>query len=48
MRIIIEIKRDEGMREEIEKFLEPFIKIFSPIRWVKPENVHITLGRNNE
>lgn len=43
MRVFIGIKLDERVHEEIEKFLEPFKKISSPIRWVKPENVHITL-----
>ena len=43
MRVFIGIKLDERVHNEIEKFLEPFKKISSPIRWVKPENVHITL-----
>ena len=43
MRIFIGIKLDERVHDEIEKFLEPFKKISSPIRWVKPENVHFTL-----
>jgi 2'-5' RNA ligase len=43
MRVFIGIKLDERVHEEIEKFLAPFKKISSPIRWVNPENVHITL-----
>lgn len=27
----------------IEKFLEPFREIASPVRWVKPKNIHLTL-----
>jgi 2'-5' RNA ligase len=43
MRIFIGIKLDERVHDEIEKFLKPFKKISSPVRWVKPANVHITL-----
>ncbi|MGD2086174.1 MAG: RNA 2',3'-cyclic phosphodiesterase [Candidatus Aminicenantes bacterium] len=43
MRVFIGIKLDERVHEEIEKFLEPFKKIASPIRWVRPGNVHVTL-----
>jgi 2'-5' RNA ligase len=43
MRVFIGIKLDERVHDEIEKFLAPFKKISSPIRWAKPENVHITL-----
>ncbi|UCH96742.1 MAG: RNA 2',3'-cyclic phosphodiesterase [Candidatus Aminicenantes bacterium] len=43
MRVFIGIKLDERVHDEIEKFLKSFKKISSPVRWVKPENVHITL-----
>ncbi|MCP5046133.1 MAG: RNA 2',3'-cyclic phosphodiesterase [bacterium] len=31
------------MHEAIEKFLEPFKKLPTPIRWVKTKNIHLTL-----
>jgi 2'-5' RNA ligase len=43
MRIFIGIKLDDRVHEEIESFLKPFKKISSPLRWVKPANVHLTL-----
>ena len=43
MRIFIGIKLDEPLMEQIEKFLEPIKNINSPVRWVKRENLHITL-----
>ncbi len=43
MRVFIGIKLDDRVHEEIEKFLAPFKKISSPVRWVNPENVHVTL-----
>jgi 2'-5' RNA ligase len=43
MRIFIGIKLDSNAIEQIEKFLKPFKKINTPIRWIKPETVHITL-----
>jgi RNA 2',3'-cyclic 3'-phosphodiesterase len=43
MRIFIGIKLDTAAIEHVEKFLKPFKKISTPIRWVKPSNIHITL-----
>ena len=43
MRIFIGIKLDDRVHEEIESFLKPFKKNSSPLRWVKPANVHLTL-----
>jgi 2'-5' RNA ligase len=43
MRIFIGIKLDDTVLKEIEKFLKPFKKIASPIKWTKPENIHVTL-----
>jgi RNA 2',3'-cyclic 3'-phosphodiesterase len=43
MRIFIGIKLDDRVHEEIESFLKPFKKISSPMRWVKPANIHLTL-----
>ncbi len=43
MRIFIGIRLDNDVIAAIEKFLEPFKKTNTPIRWVKPENTHITL-----
>lgn len=43
MRIFIGIKLDEEILRAIEKFLKPFQKIGSPLKWTKPENLHITL-----
>ena len=43
MRVFIGIKLDDNTLGAIEKFLEPFKKISTPIRWVKLKNVHLTL-----
>ena len=43
MRIFIGIKLDKTVHQRVESFLEPFKKIKSPVRWVKPANIHITL-----
>ena len=43
MRIFIGVKLNETVHQKIETFLKPFKKAGTPIRWVKPENVHITL-----
>jgi len=43
MRIFIGIMPDRAVHEKIEKFLKPFKKMSSPIRWVNPANVHLTL-----
>jgi 2'-5' RNA ligase len=43
MRIFIGIKLPEDVREKIEKFLKPFKKISSPVRWTRPANIHVTL-----
>ncbi len=45
MRIFIGIKLDDTVHRKIDSFLKPFKKINSPVslRWVKPENIHITL-----
>lgn len=43
MRVFIGIKPDDSVRETIKNALEPFQKIPTPIRWVKPENIHLTL-----
>lgn len=43
MRIFIGINFSDSTREEIERSLKPFKKIATPIKWVKPENVHLTL-----
>jgi 2'-5' RNA ligase len=43
MRIFIGIRLDDAVIDAIEKFLKPFKKINTPIRWVKPGNTHITL-----
>ena len=43
MRIFIGIKLDKSVQDKIEKFLKPFKKISSPLKWVKPGNIHITL-----
>lgn len=43
MRVFIGIKLSDDVHEKIGKFLKPFQRIASPVRWVKPENVHITL-----
>ena len=43
MRIFIGIKLDNYVLDTIEAFLKPFKKISSPIKWVKNENLHITL-----
>jgi 2'-5' RNA ligase len=43
MRIFIGIKFDDSTREEIDRALKPFKKIAAPIKWVKTENIHLTL-----
>lgn len=43
MRTFIGIKLDANAIEQTEKYLKPFKKISTPIRWVALENVHITL-----
>jgi 2'-5' RNA ligase len=51
MRIFIGIKFDKTTIEKIIISLKPFKKIATPIRWVKPENIHLTLkfiGEINE
>jgi 2'-5' RNA ligase len=43
MRIFIGIKLNETLLDKIEKFLKPLKKNHSPVKWVKRENLHITL-----
>lgn len=43
MRIFIGIKFDDSTRDAIESALKPFKKIGTPIKWVKTENIHLTL-----
>jgi len=43
MRIFIGIKLDKTVQDKIEKFMKPFKKISSPLKWVKPGDIHITL-----
>lgn len=43
MRIFIGIKFEDSTREEIERALKPFKKIATPIKYVKTENIHLTL-----
>jgi len=43
MRIFIGIKLAGRANANVQQFLEPFQKIASPIRWVKPQNIHLTL-----
>ncbi len=43
MRIFIGIKLADSVTASIQKFLEPFQKISTPVRWIKPKNIHLTL-----
>lgn len=43
MRIFIGIKLNEMALEKIEKFLKPFKKVSTPLKWTKRENLHITI-----
>lgn len=43
MRIFIGIKLDDAALDSIEKFLKPFKKIASPLKWTIRENLHVTL-----
>lgn len=43
MRIFIGIKLDDPVLDSMDKFLKPFKKIASPVKWTKRENLHITL-----
>ena len=43
MRIFIGIKLDDAVLDSIEKFLKPFKKMASPVKWTARENLHVTL-----
>jgi 2'-5' RNA ligase len=43
MRVFIGIRLDQPTKEKIKQALTPFKKISTPIKWVKPENWHLTL-----
>jgi 2'-5' RNA ligase len=43
MRVFTGIKLDESSRVNLISALKEFKKISSPIKWVKPENIHLTL-----
>ncbi len=43
MRVFVGIKLDDAVVEKINNALKPFKKISTPIKWVKPENIHLTL-----
>lgn len=43
MRIFVAIDFPEKIKEEIRKLLEKLKEIDSNVKWVKPENVHITI-----
>ena len=43
MRTFIAINLDDTCRERIGLALKPFYAISSPLKWVRPENMHITL-----
>lgn len=43
MRIFVAIDFPEKIKEEIKKLLEKLKEIDSNIKWVKPENIHITI-----
>lgn len=43
MRIFTGIKLADSAKTDIERFLKPFKKQDSPIKWAKTENIHLTL-----
>lgn len=43
MRIFIGIKIDNKSKESIDEVLKSFKKIATPVKWVKSENIHLTL-----
>ena len=43
MRVFVGIKLDDAVVEKINNALKPFKKISTPIKWVKSENIHLTL-----
>ncbi len=43
MRFFIGIKLDDTARESIDKFLKPFKKTGTPLKFTKTENLHLTL-----
>lgn len=43
MRIFFGIKFDDSAHDAVESALKPFKKIGTPIKWVKTENIHLTL-----
>ena len=45
MRTFIAINLSENERERIHRAARPLRDSEFPIRWVRPENVHLTLGR---
>jgi 2'-5' RNA ligase len=43
MRIFVGIKIDDKSKKSIDEVLNDFKKIATPVKWVKPENIHLTL-----
>lgn len=43
MRTFIGINLDDATRQKVDSALKPFKKIATPIKWVKPENWHLTI-----
>lgn len=43
MRLFIAINFPKKTKEEIQKVIQPLVKDFPQVSWVKPENIHLTL-----
>ncbi len=43
MRSFIAINLPEQLKRNISEFLNPFLSIKSDVKWVKPENLHLTI-----
>lgn len=43
MRLFVGIKLENSVLEQIDKFLKPFKKTASPVKWTELQNLHVTL-----
>jgi len=43
MRLFIAVNLDEDLRKKIIPLVESFVKTGADVKWVKPENLHLTL-----
>lgn len=43
MRLFFAVKLSDELKQELSKFLEPFLHIRARVKWVEPKNLHLTL-----